>query len=49
MVTSYSLSPSKSISRNQEYNLRQDQILSSLAKDGSDPCGKMRLHHVFRT
>lgn len=39
MVTSYCLSPSKSISRNQEYNLRQDQILSLLAKDGSNPCG----------
>lgn len=34
MVTSYSLSPSKSISRNQEYKIR-----SFLAKDGSDPCG----------
>lgn len=34
MVTSYSLSPSKSISRNQEYKTR-----SFLAKDGSDPCG----------
>lgn len=39
MVTSYSISPSKGISRNHEYNLRQDQILSNLAKDGSGPCG----------
>lgn len=42
MVTSDSLSLSKSISRNQEHNLRQDQILSSLAKDGFG-------NNVFRT
>ena len=51
MITSFCLSFSKSISRNQEYNLRQDQVLSSLAKDGSDPCTYVaitRLQHDFR-
>lgn len=51
MITSFCLSFSKSISRNQEYNLRQDQVLSSLAKDGSDPWTYVaitRLQHGFR-
>lgn len=38
MITSFCLSFSKSISRNQKYILRQARILSSLAKDESDPC-----------
>jgi len=52
VITSFCLSFSKSISRNQEHNLRQDQLLSSLAKDGSDPCNYVaitRLQHGFRT
>lgn len=51
MITSFCLSVRKSISRNQEYNLRQDQIPSSVAKDGSDPCTYVAttcLQHGFK-